>query len=201
MTVRSLVFGFARRPSDTEEVAFNKALLFVVALSCCACGLVWAALYSAVFGVGLTMALPLAFVGIVGSAIALSALMRDGRPLAYAQLMCITWISALIQWSIGSATDSGLVICWSFLGPIGALIFLSTRHAVLWMAMFLLIVVISAWVDPALLGSPLPVSPQARSLFLIMNLGTSSVVVFAAAAWFVHRLRKAMKDSKERRRR
>jgi len=106
---------FARRPHDSDETSFIKALVLVVALSCCGCGLVWSALYTAVFGLGLTMALPLAFVVIVGTAIILSVRISDHRPVIYAQLTCITWISALIQWSIGSSVDSGLVICWSFL--------------------------------------------------------------------------------------
>lgn len=191
------VKAFARRPGDTEEQTFSKALVLVVALSCCGCGLVWSLLYWSVFGTGLTMALPLAFVAIVGGTIVFSALIRDHRPLIYAQLACITWISALIQWSIGSAADSGLVICWSFLGPIGALMFLSVRRAAVWMAMFLLIVVLSAIVDPALQGAPLPVSDRMRGVFLVMNLGTASLVVFAAASWFVHSIQKALADLKE----
>ena len=80
---------------------------------------------------------------------------------------------------------SGLVIAWSFLGPLGALIFLNVRQAVLWMGMFLLIVVVSAVFEPALSGHPLTVSDQTRLFFYIMNLGASSTVVFAASAWFV----------------
>ena len=80
---------------------------------------------------------------------------------------------------------SGLVIAWSFLGPLGALIFLNIRQAVPWMGMFLVIVVVSAVFEPALSGHPLTVSDQTRLFFYIMNLGASSTVVFAASAWFV----------------
>jgi len=188
---------FARRPHDSDETTFIKALVLVVALSCCGCGLVWSALYTAVFGLGLTMALPLAFVVIVGTAIILSVRISDHRPVIYAQLTCITWISALIQWSIGSSVDSGLVICWSFLGPIGALMFLSVRQAMLWMGMFVVIIGISFGFEPALQGSPLPVSDHMRTIFFIMNMGTASLVVFAAAAWFVRSIQKALSDLKE----
>lgn len=188
---------FARRPDDSEEVAFHKALILVVALSCCLCGLIWSALYLYVFGVGLTMALPLAFVVIVGGAIIVSWRIADHRPLVYAQLACITWISALIQWSIGSAFDSGLVICWSFLGPIGALMFLPIRKTLPWMGMFVAILLISALLDPALQGAPQPVSAHTRAMFLMMNMGASSVIVFTAAAWFVRGLQQALSDLKE----
>ena len=176
---------FAHHPEDSKDVAFAKLLTLIVALSCSACGLGWGAMYYAVFGLGLTTILPLGFVLIVGTAILISHRIADHRPLIYAQLACITWISAFIQWSIGSMEHSGLVIAWSFLGPLGALIFLNIRQAVLWMGMFLVIVVVSAVFEPALSGHPLTVPDQTRLFFYIMNLGASSTVVFAASAWFV----------------
>ena len=177
--------GFAHDPEDSQDVAFAKLFALIVALSCSTCGLGWSAMYYAVFGLGLTTILPLGFVLIVGTAIIISHRIADHRPLIYAQLTCITWISAFIQWSIGSMEHSGLVIAWSFLGPLGALIFLNVRQAVLWMGMFLLIVAVSAVFEPALSGHPLTVPDQTRLFFYIMNLGASSTVVFAASAWFV----------------
>ena len=94
--------------------------------------------------------------------------------------------------------QSGLVIAWCFLGPLGALFFLSRRQAVVWMAMFLGIVVISAAFEPALLGYPLTVSDRTRALFYIMNLGASTLIVFAASAWFVHTIQQARADAQHK---
>jgi len=186
---------FAHRPEDSSDLAFTKMLILIIALSCCACGFVWGAMYYSVFGFGFIMILPLSFVVIVGAATVLSHRMKDHRPLVYAQLFCITWISALIQWSIGSLDQSGLVIAWSFMGPLGALIFLSSRQATIWMAMFVAIVVISAAFEPALLGHRLAVSDSTRVLFYIMNLGVSTIVVFAASAWFMNTIQRERKLS------
>jgi class 3 adenylate cyclase len=92
----------------------------------------------------------------------------------------------LIQWSIGSIDHSGLVIAWSFLGPLGAMIFLTFRQSLIWIAMFLVIVVVSAAFQPALLGHVLEVSDTEKTIFYIMNIGVSSSVVFMASAWFVN---------------
>ena len=108
--ITQVFLGFARRPEDSSDVAFKKLLILIVAVSCSACGLVWSAMYFAVFGYGLTMILPLSFAVIVGAAIILSHRIANHRPLIYAQLFCITRISAFIQWSIGSMDQSGLVI-------------------------------------------------------------------------------------------
>lgn len=184
-TILDRLWRFAAEPGDSEDVALQKGLIAVVAASCCVCGLRWSLLYLAVFGVGLTMALPLLFVVLVGAAMVVAARRRDHRRLVLVQIACITWISALIEWSIGSVNSSGLVISWSFLGPIGALIFLPMRQAVFWMAQFLGIVAVSVIIEPALLGRVLPVSAATRAVFYTMNIGASLSVTFAAAAWFV----------------
>lgn len=190
MSLASNLSFFAAKEGDTKEDTFNKLLILIIALSCCLCGLVWSTMYYFVFGIGLTMTLPFLFVVIVGGAIIVSHFIKDHRILIFAQLACITWISALIQWSIGSMEYSGLVICWSFLGPLGALIFLSYRDAIIWMLMFVGIVVASAWYEPALLGSPQPVSQPVKIMFYIMNIGISLSVVFAASFWFVQTIKR-----------
>ncbi len=177
--------GYAYKPTDTKQKAFEKLLILLVALSCSVFGFAWCAIYYVIFGLGITTYLPLGFAVIVGGMIIVSHQMRDHRPLVYAQLICITWITALIQWSIGSMDQSGLVIAWSFLGPFCALIFLSIREAIIWMIMFVGIIVVTAIFEPALLGYRVTVSDQTRALFYIMNLGTSTIVVFAASAWFI----------------
>ena len=149
------------------------------------CGAAWSLMYWAIFGVGLTMALPALFVVIVGTSIIVSALLSDHRPAIYAQLACITWISAFIQWSIGSSSAAGFVISWSSLGPIGALLFLPHKHAVFWMGQFLLIIGISVFYEPALLNEPLYVAESTQNFFFVMNVGVSLSIVFAVAAWFV----------------
>jgi signal transduction histidine kinase len=184
--------GFARRPDDSDEVAFSKALALVIALSCCGCGIVWGLLYAVVFGPGPTMVLPLLFVALVGGATVVSARTRDHRLLIHTQIACITWIPALIEWTIGSTASSGLVIAWSFLGPIGALMFLSFRQALMWMGVFVLIILVSTVFQPALLGVPLPVGRGTQAAFFAMNIGAASAVVFAAAGWFVRTIQREL---------
>jgi signal transduction histidine kinase len=197
MTLRQRISTFAHQPGDTAETSFKKSLILIVALLCCACGLVWSATYAVVFGASVVTALPLVFVAIVGSAIVVSARRGSHLPVVYAQLTCIMCVTAVIQWTIGSAAGSGLVICWSFLGPVGALIWLPLHRAKFLMAVFLLIVVVSVGFEPALLGAPLPVPHSTQMIFLAMNLGASLLIVFIATAWSSANLTKALADLKE----
>ena len=134
--------------------------------------------------------LPLLFVVIVGSAIPVSHYLRNHKILVYAQILCIMWVTAFIQWSIGSLDQSGFVTAWSFVGPLVALIFLSFRESVVWMIMFIVIIFISAVIEPNLFGGRPVVSQQTRGLYYLMNIGMASSVVFAASAWFALTIKK-----------
>lgn len=195
MGLNQLTYKFAHSDDPTEEQPFEKRLILIIALCCSFFGIVWGIIYYIIFGFGVTMLLPWAFTIIVGITILVSHLLSDHRPLIYVQLFCITWIAAFIQWTIGSMDHSGVVIAWSFLGPLGAIIFLSTRQAMVWMVIFLMIVVFSAVFEPALLGHRLLVNQNVKTIFYIMNLGTASLVVFGASMWFISTIQKEKRKS------
>lgn len=117
----ALAARFAAEHDDPEGVSTEKATIFLVAAACCIAGLVWSGMYWAVFGWGLTAALPLSFTVIVGASMVTSHVRRDHRPVVTVQLAAIILITSFIQWSIGGLVDSGFVFVWALLGPIGAL--------------------------------------------------------------------------------
>ncbi len=182
--------GFTKEDGDSTELAFRKLLILIIALTCCLCGLCWSALYFVIYGTQLTTFLPLLFVIIVGSAIFISHFLCNYKVLVYAQIICIMWVTALIQWSIGGIDQSGYVTAWALVGPIVALIFLSLRESIIWMAMFVLIIFISAVFKPSIHDHIPYTSEHAKSLFYIMNIGIASSVLFAASAWFAVTIKK-----------
>ena len=176
---------FAYHPEDKDEALFLKQLIFIVSLSCCLCGLIWGAMYYWFLGTGFTMMLPWIFVLIVGTAIPLAHFRKNHYILVYAQLTCITWIPALIQWSLGNINDSGIVMMWSFLGPIGALFFLKRRFSLYWIVQFLMIVIVSVIIEPRLTNDAQHASETYRHTFYLMNIVAPSIVVFGASFYFV----------------
>ena len=189
--------NFAKTEGDTPEITFRKILTLWVSATLCCCGLAWTAMYYFIFGWGQITALPLIFFIVVGSSIFIAHFLRNYLILLYTFLFCITWITALIQWSIGSITNSGCVVIWSFLGPIGATIFLSRQQAILFMGMFLTILITSIVFEPAILGNRFEVSVAVRNLFYIMNIGMATAVVFAASLWFVIIIQREKQHSHE----
>lgn len=192
-----LLSSFSKQLDDSSHTSFMKRLILGIALTCSVCGFIWSLIYYQVFGVGVVMALPLVFSGIVGASIVVSHLLKNHYILLYTQLASVTGISAIIQWSIGSMHDSGLVIVWCFLGPIGALIFLPVRQASIWMGMFVVIVIISSVFEPQLLGEKLTVTSGQRILFYNMNIVTLSIVVFVTATWFAKTIQSERSKSED----
>ena len=122
---------------------------------------------------------------IVISSIFISHFTSNYKILVYGQLACITWVTAFIQWSLGSIHDSGFVIAWCFLGPIGALLFLNEKDARIWMVMFILILGITSIGVPTFSMDGLKVTENARTIFYLMNIGVPSAVIFSATAYFM----------------
>lgn len=177
--------AFARDPADSNDQRVEKVSAFIVASACCIAGVVWTAMYCAVFGWGLIASFPLAFDVLVGSALVVSHLTRDHRYAVYAQIVCIIFITAAIQWSIGGIFESGLVVVWAFLGPITALVFFSRREAVVWFVVYVAVLAVTVAFNGTFAAHGQDVSETVQLVFVAMNLGASSTVVFAFAGYFV----------------
>jgi serine/threonine protein kinase len=185
----SISQSFAFDESDHPLVRRKKQAIFVVAGACCLAGCVWTLMYLAVFGWGLTAALPLAFVVIVGSALAISHTTKNYYYAVYAQIVCIMYITAFIQWSIGGLFDSGFVMAWAFCGPVSALVFFSLRQSAIWFVLYLVNVGITVAFDETFSANALEVSYSVQRLFFGMNLGVSSLVVILFAGYFARNAR------------
>jgi guanylate cyclase len=181
----SVALRFAYDERDSEDTRSEKAAIFIVATACCVAGLVWGAMYYAVLGWGLSTALPLVFSVGVGSALLVAHHTRDHRVAVYAQLLGIICVTACLQWSLGGLFESGFVLAWGFLGPIGALFFFPYRRAIPWFVLYLASLVVTVAFDSFFAAHGPSMPTWAPTLFFIMNVSISSAIVFVFAAYFV----------------
>lgn len=177
--------SFAFHPDDTAEVRSEKFAIFLVSVSCCIAGCIWSAMYFWIFGFGLTAMMPLAFVIVVGLSLLISHLVGNHLIAAYAQIVCIIYITALIQWNIGGIFDSGFVMAWAFCGPVTALMYFSIRESAVWFFLYLLNIAITVVFDDYFSAGRESVAETTKTLFFVMNLSFSSAVVFLFAGFFV----------------
>jgi guanylate cyclase len=177
---------FAYDPQDTDEIRVDKFAIFLVATICWLAAFIWTAMYYYFFGFSLTTLLPFLFIIIVGSSLLISHLTRNHRFVIYAQIICIIYITALIQWSIGGVFDSGLVMVWAFLGPIIALMFFSIRISLIWLLLYVVNLAITVIFNDYFTAHGQAVSESTQLFFFLMNMSIASVVVFIFAGYFVN---------------
>jgi len=177
---------FAFHPDDTEEIRLEKFAAFLVASSCCLAGCIWAMMYYVVFGWDLTTIMPGFFVLIVGAALVISHLTRNHHYAIYAQIICIIYIPTLIQWNIGGAFDSGLVLVWAFLGPVCALMFFSIRQAIFWFSLYIVNLIVSFVFNDFFVSHGQLVAENTKLFFFLMNLCFAPAVFFIFAGYYVN---------------
>ena len=195
LNFKKIIVKYQYDKSDSAEIALAKSLILIIASMCCFFGLIWAFVYYSIFGFGLTSFLPLVFVGLVAPSIFLSHYLANYKILVHMQLICITWVPCFIQWSLGSLHDSGFVIAWSFLGPLGALLFLEKKHAIIGLILFILIVGISVIIVPTFSWDALLVNKNVRIMFYLMNIITPFSVIFITTQNFITGLNEQRKKN------
>jgi len=193
--LKKIIAKYQYDKSDSAVIRLEKSLILIIASLCCFFGLVWALVYYWAFGFGLTSFLPIVFVGLVGPSIFLSHYLSNYKILVHMQLICITWVPCFIQWSLGSLHDSGFVIAWSFLGPLGALLFLEKKHAIIGLILFILIVGISVIIVPTFSWDALLVNKNVRIMFYLMNIITPFSVIFITTQNFITGLNEQRKKN------
>lgn len=177
---------YAKKEGDTSEVTFQKMLtIFISSIMDCL-GVIWGLIYSQIYGWDSPI-VTIAFVYsvILTTAIILGHFYKNHYLLVHTLFVLTVALPASIQFIVGSLEYSGMVISWCFMGALGSLIFLTVRHAIYWMIVFLLIVIYTVNFEPAWLGYKLEVSNALIHLQYNMNIIASYTVIFIAAAWFV----------------
>lgn len=189
----NLKHSFAYSPNDSEEIRLEKFAIFILAMACSIAGSIWAVTYFLVFGLMRLVILPALFTLFVGGALFFSHVTKNHRYAIYAQIICIIYIPALIEWDIGGPLNSGFVMVWSILGPLCALMFFPVRQSSIWLILFIINVLISVVFYDYIVQQGINVPPATTIIFTLMNLSIASVVIFIFASYYVN---SAIKEQK-----
>ena len=172
--------------ADDEEVRRQKRLLVAIALMVSPAAIVWRGIYLA-FDEPLAGSIPLTYAAVSLFSIAVFGLTCRYGLFSFSQLVTILVLPFLLSLAIGGFVNSGAVVLWSLLCPMGALLFAGRRQAVLWFLAFVGLVAITAALEPsAPPGNNLPRSVVIA--FFAMNVGTVSLITFTLLQYFLKML-------------
>lgn len=182
--IRNYISVVGASASETKEQQLRrKAFTLIAILKFLAC-FPWSVMY---FSLGLYSSgfFPLTFAAGLLLNLLLFAKIKNYRLFVNISLFMMLTIPALLQWNLGGFENSGWIMIWSFLAPMGALVFSGKKQSRIWFAGFASVLIISVFTEgsyPARLYSQ-----WVLTVFLLMNVGIVSTIVYATIVYFVNR--------------
>lgn len=170
-------------PADDDTLRLQKALLVSFAAMTAVAGVVWGGVYFA-FNEPVAGAVPWGYTAVTLLNLLVFGVSRRYDRFRFAQLALILLLPWLLMMALGGFNNSGAVILWAILAPLGALLFDEPRNAVRWFSVYLALIAVSAIVQPVLRASNNLPSGVVLAFF-VMNTGAVSLVVFTLFYWFV----------------
>ncbi len=183
--------------TDSVDERRRKATLVLLSGTCIVASIVWGTLYLAILGPTVTALITFGFTVVVGAALIVFLATRRIQLLLYPFFLMILWNPVAMQWSLGGLAASGVLMTWSILAPVGALMFQTVRLALWWFAAYLGLVAVSLAFDAEVQRWAEPVRQDVSMLFFGMNLIGPSIAVFLSITYFVQAFQKEHRRSEE----
>lgn len=179
---RNRISSWGQEFDDDELLRLNKSLMSGAAVLFIPAGLLWSAGY---FWLELTYA---AWVPFIGTTLLLAGLVYYVRTKDYETFRTYALAQTLLMpvvlnVMLGGFVNSGLVILWSALAPFASLVLENQRRAWRWFIMFLILLVISGWIQ-SMFPFQRALPDVILRLSFVMNLGSAFVITFVTAAYF-----------------
>src|ERR1700722_7853293 len=170
--------------SDSDETALRKRLAVVLCAGTLPLTLLWSAIYLAV-GAPIAAAIPGFYTAFTPINTVIFAHTRNFRFYRFTQLLLILLLPWLVTLSLGGFKQSSVVIIWAALCPLGSLLLEDLRSTSFWIVGFVVLLIVSAALQPAL--SPAALPDSFVTWFFVLNLGAVITITFGLLYYFVGR--------------
>jgi guanylate cyclase len=169
-------------PHESGDAALQRLVMVLLAVGTLPLTILWTAVYLAA-GAPLAAAAPAVYSVVTPINTAAFAWTRNLRLYRFIQLLMTLVLPWLVTMSLGGFRNSSAVIIWAALCPLVSLLVDDLRQTLLWIVGFLLLLIVTAILEPSLKA---PALPEAFVIwFFVLNLGAVIAVVFALLHYFV----------------
>src|SRR5271155_256689 len=171
-------------PLESSDAALQRRLLVLMSVGTLPMTVFWSAIYFAA-GAPLAASAPAVYSIITPINTALLGWTRNFRLYRFVQLLMTLVLPWIVMMSLGGFKESSAVIIWAALCPVVSLLVEDLRRTWLWIAGFVLLLIVSAILQPYLARSGLP--DAFVTWFFVLNLGSVIAIVFGLLHYFVRR--------------
>jgi adenylate cyclase len=170
--------------SDSSDLALRKRLAVVLCAGTLPLTLLWSLIYLAV-GAPIAAAIPGFYTVFTPINTAIFARTRNFPLYRSTQLFVILLLPWLVSLSLGGFMQSSAVIIWAALCPLGSLLLEDLRSTSFWILGFVVVLTLSAVLQPFL--SPAALPELFVTWFFVLNIGAVISIVFGLLYYFVAR--------------
>jgi signal transduction histidine kinase len=175
-------------PGDDEETRHRKIQFTIASVLVTPAGLIWGVLYF-VYATAAIAVIPIAYSVLTLLDALLLLRFRRFELFRQTQQLLMLVLPVALQLALGGFVGSSLVIVWSFLAVLMAVLFGGAREARWWFAAYVVAIIVAALVRPELVIRN--TLPHALVLaFFVLNVVTVSSVAFVVLHSFVRDRRK-----------
>ena len=179
----SMILKIGENLDDAQDIRLQKSLLVAGSFMFIAAGALWGIAYI-LFGEPLAGMIPLSYAMISFLTVIHFSVTRQYRFFRASQLGLILVLPFLLMVALGGFINSSAVILWSFISPLGALLFAEYKQAPRWLIAYLVLVALSGLLQPYVRSTNhLPESLVI--LFFALNIGAVSSIAFVLLHYFV----------------
>jgi signal transduction histidine kinase len=183
--ILSLVEKILVNADDDDETHLYKSVQLVSAIMVSVAAIIWGVIYLS-FGEYLAGSIPLTFAAVTILSLLVLRVYKIYQFFRFSQILMFLILPFLLMASLGGFIIGSVVIIWGFFAPIAALLSGQVRLAVYWFIAFVLLVLVSGFIQPYLrTENNLP--ELLVTIFFIINLGTVSFIVFLVLFFFFKR--------------
>jgi adenylate cyclase len=170
--------------SDSDETALRKRLAVALCTGTLPLTLLWSVIYLAA-GAPIAAAIPGFYTAFTPINTAIFAHTRNFRFYRFSQLLLILLLPWLVTLSLGGFKQSSVVIIWAALCPLGSLLLEELRSTSFWIVGFVVLLILSATLQPVL--SPAALPELFITWFFVLNVGAVVTITFGLLYYFVGR--------------
>lgn len=172
------------RLDDSDDLKLKKTMLSFIALCISSMAIVWSVLYISM-GYILSGLIPLAYALFSFGGTYLFWRSKRFAFFRLTQLLLILLLPFALMWSLGGFANGSVAMIWAIFAPVAALFFSDIGEAIGWLAGFLALVVLSAVIDPHVAMMVEPMEPETNTLFFLLNMGASFLLLYMVLLYFV----------------
>jgi guanylate cyclase len=170
-------------PSDDDDIRLQKSLLVICAIPFMVAGWAWGLMYF-FFQEPLAGSIPFSYGIFSLLSILYFARTRQYAFFRFSQLLLILLLPFLLMVTLGGFINGSTVVLWALICPLGALLFDNPRHALRWFVVFVVLLLLSGFLQPYVRLTNHLSQPVVIFFFVINLLGVSSLV-FMMVSYFV----------------